>query len=408
MRLTRRQFGQSIAFAASAVACGARANEPRQPSAPAASLQPMPPLPPIDDAAYERRRDRARRLAHDAGAGVVLVTSGTANFTYLAGGDLGHSERLAALLLPVDGDPVLIAPSFEAERARRTTRVRDVRGWEESGDPYAVVRDALLRHIPDIGISPGILVEPHVEFGVAQALGRAMPAAKLLDGASAFARLRLAKEDAEIARIRAAVALTREVFDAAFARLAPGMRDEQVAGDIADAFRRRGVDGYALVQFGALSALPHAWARGDSLAPESGVLIDGGCKVDGYWSDVTRTHWFGREPAREYARIEQVVRDAQEAAITAVRPGVAAQDLDRIARGVIDRAGYGRFFTHRLGHGLGMEGHEPPYLVEGNAGPIDVGHVFTVEPGVYLPDRFGVRIEDDVVCGASGADVLSR
>jgi Xaa-Pro aminopeptidase len=130
--------------------------------------------------------------------------------------------------------------------------------------------------------------------------------------------------------------------------------------------------------------------------------------VDGYWSDVTRTRWFGRDPGPEYARVAHHLLDAQQAAIQAVRPGVAARDLDRIARGVIERAGYGRFFPHRLGHGLGLEGHEPPYLVEGNVGPIEVGHVFTVEPGVYLPDRFGVRIEDDVVCSRGGADVLSR
>jgi Xaa-Pro dipeptidase len=409
VRLSRRQFAQSIAAATGAVAC-------RSPAVPAtgglsAERAPLPPpaalpaLPPFDDGAYERRRDHARRLAVEAGANVVFTTSGTPNFVYLAGGDLGHSERLVAFLLPVDGDPVLVTPSFEAERARRTTRVRDVRGWDESGDPYAVVGDALAARR---GTPASVLVEPHVEFAVAQALGRAIPAAKLLDGAAAFARLRLAKEDAELARIRAAVAITREVFDAAFAGLAVGVRDRDVSRGIVDAFRQRGVDGYALVQFAATSALPHAVPRGDALPPGCAVLIDGGCSVDGYWSDVTRTRWFGRDAAPEFVRIEGVVRDAQQAAIDAVRPGVAAQELDRIARTRIERAGYGRYFTHRLGHGLGLEGHEAVYLVEGNTEQIDVGQVFTVEPGIYLPERFGVRIEDDIVCTSAGADVLSR
>jgi Xaa-Pro dipeptidase len=352
---------------------------------------------------YERRRYRARRLAREAGATLLFATSGTSSFAYLAGGDLGRSERLAAFLLPFDADPVLVAPSFEVERARRTTRVSDVRGWEESQDPFGVVRDAIRERA---GATASILVEPHVEFAVAQALGRAMPAAKLVDGAGAFAELRLVKEEAELARIRAAIAITREVFDAAFSQLAVGVRDKDVSRAIAEGFRRREVEGYALVQLGASSALPHGVPRGDSLAPETAVLIDGGCRVDGYWSDVTRTRWFGGDPAPEFVGVERVVREAQQAAIDAARPGAAAEDLDRIARRVIDRAGYGRFFTHRLGHGLGLDGHEPPYLVEGNARAIDVGYVFTVEPGVYLPGRFGVRTEDDVVCTARGAEVM--
>jgi Xaa-Pro aminopeptidase len=138
------------------------------------------------------------------------------------------------------------------------------------------------------------------------------------------------------------------------------------------------------------------------------VLIDGGCEVDGYWSDITRTRMFGAKPSAELAKLHAIVFDAQSAAIERVKPGVACQDIDRAARAVIDKAGYGAYFTHRLGHGLGMDGHEPAYMVEGNAQVLEPGFVFTAEPGIYLPGKFGVRIEDDVLCGPSGAIVLSQ
>jgi Xaa-Pro dipeptidase len=162
------------------------------------------------------------------------------------------------------------------------------------------------------------------------------------------------------------------------------------------------------VQFGALSALPHGRPRGDALREGMAVLIDGGCEVDGYWSDITRTQWFGGAPPAEFTKVYGVVRDAQSAAIARVRPGVAAQDIDRAARELIEKAGYGEWFTHRVGHGLGMDGHEPAYMVRGNTQALEPGFVFTIEPGIYLPDKFGVRIEDDVVCGPEGAIVLSR
>jgi Xaa-Pro dipeptidase len=253
-----------------------------------------------------------------------------------------------------------------------------------------------------------ILIEPHTEYQTALALGRALSGATLLDGTAAFERLRLHKDADELARIRRAIEVTHDVFDATFAGLRPGVRDREVSQAIADGFRRAGYSGGALVQFGALSALPQGHPHGDVLREGMVVLIDGGCEVDGYWSDITRTRFFGAEPPAEFKRVHAIVHDAQSAAIARVRPGVAAEDIDRAAREVIDKAGFGARFTHRLGHGLGMDGHEPTYLVRGNTQPLEPGFVFTVEPGIYLPDKFGVRIEDDVACGSDGAIVLSR
>lgn len=386
----------TTATAATAAGAGAGAAAAAAPSYPA--------LPPLGDGVFARRRDRLCALARQAGANLVFVTSGTTAFAYLAGGRIGRSERLIAMVIPVRGEPFLIAPAFEAERMRRETRVRDVRPWEEHEDPYAAARDG----IASAGAGARILIEPHTEYQTALALGRAVPGARLLDGTAVFEQLRLHKDDDELARIRRAIAITQDAYDAAFAGLRPGMRDRDVSAGIADAFKRAGATGYAMVQFGALSALPHGRPRGDALREGCVVLIDGGCEVDGYWSDITRTWWFGGAPPAEFTRVHGIVRAAQSAAIDRVRPGVAAQDIDRAARDVIEQAGFGAQFTHRVGHGLGMDGHEPAYLVRGNAQKLEPGFVFTVEPGIYLPDQFGVRIEDDVVCGPDGAILLSR
>jgi len=395
--------GPSAAAAAPAETSAAGTSAAAEPFAIAASGA-YPALPPLGDAVFARRHDRLRALAREAGAGLAFVTSGTTSFAYLVGGRVERSERLIALVVPVEGEPFLVAPAFEVERMRRQTRIRDIRPWQEHESPYAIARDAL-----GAARARGkILIEPHTEYQTALALGRAVAGATLLDGTPGFERLRLHKDDDELARIRRAIAVTHDVFDAAFAALRPGVRDREVATAIGDALRRVGYPGFALVQFGALSALPHGHPTGEPLRDGAVVLIDGGCEVDGYWSDITRTRVFGGAPPAEFDKVYRVVHDAQSAAIERVRPGVAAQDIDRAARDVIDRAGFGAQFTHRVGHGLGMDGHEPAYLVRGNTQRLEPGFVFTVEPGIYLPEQFGVRIEDDVMCGPDGAVVLSR
>jgi Xaa-Pro dipeptidase len=397
-RVRRRQVLAAVA------AGGAWACSNRMPAAaPPQGASRRAPLAPLSEATFARRLDRVRTLAREAGAEAAFVTSGTTSFAYLAGAPMDRSERLIALVVPAEGDPLLVAPAFELERVRRAVRVRaTLRGWEESASPFEVLRDALGQRARG-----GVLVEPHTEYATAAALARALPDTRLVDGAERFESLRVVKDDAELARIRRAVAITEDAFDEAFARLTSGVRDRDVAAGIRARFEREGVEGYALVQFGAISALPHAHPDGSALAEGTAVLVDGGCRVDGYWSDITRTRWFGGPAPDDFRRVEQVVREAQLAALARVRPGVAAQEIDREARRVIVRAGYGAFFTHRTGHGLGMDGHEPIYLVEGNTTPLVPGCVFTIEPGIYLPGRFGVRIEDDVRCGDGEGAILT-
>jgi Xaa-Pro dipeptidase len=399
----------AVATAASAPAPAAPVPAPTaSPSSPPPSpmtelIAKYPPLPPLGDATFVKRVERLRGLAREAGASEVFVSSGTTAFAYLAGSRVERSERLIALVVPVTGEPFLVAPAFEVERMKRQTRIQDVRPWEEQDNPFAVVAKG-------VGARGAhkVMIEPHTEYQAAQALGRALPGAKLVDGTSAFEHLRLYKDDDELARLRRAINVTQDIWEIAFAELRVGMRDREVSQLIGEKFRQVGYSGYALVQFGAGSALPHGHPSGTPLTEGSVVLIDGGCDVEGYQSDITRTRVFGGAPSAEFIKVHQIVHDAQSAAIERVKPGVACQEIDRAARAVIDKAGYGPYFTHRLGHGLGMDGHEPAYMVEGNTQKLEPGFVFTAEPGIYMPGKFGVRIEDDVLCGPDGAIVLSK
>jgi Xaa-Pro dipeptidase len=389
---------------------GAREARPRQgrgltfPETTFAIRTEYPPIPPLDDRTYELRRAFARSLVAKEKADIFFAGSGSANFSYLVGADFGRSERLIALVLPVDDPPIVVAPSFEVPRVRQRVRAIEVTGWEESEDPIATIRDWLARKRR---VSK-LVVEPHTEYAVAAGIGRLLPEVALHDGTKVCEDLRARKTDDEILRMRRAIEITEDAFAATFARLEAGMMEKDVARIVREEHSRRGADGGALVQFGASAALPHGGPTSAALAIETVVLLDGGCSFQGWQSDITRTRWFGRAPSARFRALYNLVHDAQTAAIAKVAPGVPAQEIDRAARGVIAAGGFAREFTHRLGHGIGMEGHEPVYMVEGNPRPLEPGFVFSVEPGIYLPGEIGIRLEDQVACGASSADVLSR
>ena len=365
------------------------------------------PIPPFDSSVYSRRLERARQLTRDAGGTLLLATSGATNFTYLVGSNYGRSERLIALLLPVSGAPVLIAPSFEVERVRRGSHIdAPVRGWEEQADPFTLVRDSI--HESGASDPSNIVVEPKTDYWTAMAVARALPDAKLIDGSGVFEQLRLVKTPEEITRMRRAIEITEDAVASTFDRLEVGMRDRDVAKMVTEEHAKRGIDGGGLVQFGAQSALPHGGTIGTKLALQTVVLIDAGGDFQGYTSDITRTRWFGDAAPARFREVYNLVHDAQDAAMARVRPGVPAQEIDRAARAVITKGGYGQYFTHRLGHGMGMDGHEPTWMVEGNTKLLEPGYVFSVEPGIYMPGMWGVRIEDDYMCTDGGGELLSR
>jgi Xaa-Pro dipeptidase len=371
----------------------------------------LPPIPPLEDDVFVRRRETARALMTSdlaAKADMLFVASGSATFTYLVGADFGRSERLIALGISA-AQMVLFAPSFEVSRIEKRARPGlKVVGWEENQDPAHVIRDVFKSTTKKTAIVV-IAIDPHTEYGIVTALGRAMPDAKLVDGSRAFEDLRVTKTADEIVRMKRAIAITEDAFVATFDQLEVGMREKDVSKIAREEQTRRGGEGgYALVQFGESAAFPHGAPTSIELKKEMVVLMDGGCTFQGWNSDVTRTRWFGEKPSPRFQHIYNVVHDAQTAAMERVKPGVPAQEIDRAAREVIARAGFGPQFTHRLGHGIGLEGHEPIYIVEGNERALRPGMVFTIEPGIYLPRELGVRIEDQVMCTESGIEILTR
>src|SRR2546421_790465 len=361
--------------------------------------------PSLSPEVFARRLDHARAELGARGLHGLIATPGT-NYEYLTGHYPGRSERLSALILPLAGAAVVVCPSFETERIKRHGAIADARGWEEQDDPYALVRDSVRRLAPRAGT---MALESSTGYQTALRLAAALSGWTFVDAAPVTERLRIVKAPEEVALIRRAIEITQGAMTATFAQLAAGMTERDVARLLSREMQQRGTEGGGLVQFGPSSALPHGGpAAAAALARETVVLIDCGCRVGGYESDITRTVWFGDSPTDEFRRVFNVVHDAQTAAIELGRPRTPCQDMDRAARRVITAAGYGPFFTHRLGHGLGMDGHEPPYLVESNALGLEPGMVFTDEPGIYQLGKFGGRIEDDCLMTENGVEGLSR
>jgi Xaa-Pro dipeptidase len=344
----------------------------------------------MDRNALEERLSRARRKLSETGADVLFVTPST-NLFYLAGISFHRSERLTAVLLPKDGEPVLITPAFEETHARAMTPIRNVVTWQETEDPFRKAAGFL-------GAARGVLcVEPSTAYDDVEKLLAHASGWAPRSGADLFAAMRMVKSNVELDAIRRAITTGLGRFQKAFASLSPGIRE----ADVSAAF-----GGENVVQFGPSAAVPHGEASQRALAKNEAVLIDAWDNPEGYYYDITRSTFFGT-PTDEYRRVWEVVHEAQGAGIDAARPGVRCSDVDAAARAVIEKAGYGPYFTHRLGHGLGIDVHEPPYMVSGNDILLEPGMTFTSEPGIYLPGKFGVRIEDDVVVTARGAESLS-
>ncbi|HQQ79179.1 MAG TPA: Xaa-Pro peptidase family protein, partial [Thermoanaerobaculia bacterium] len=328
----------------------------------------------------------------------ALVAVPSTSMAWLCGADPGRSERVMALVLRPKVPSAFVTPFFEEERVRCDAVVGRTAVWQEHEDPVRLLA-ALLTGARRIGI------EGTTDFHTASRL-RDATGARLVDAAGLFDGLRAVKSDAEKAILRDAAARMVAAIAATHARLAAGMTEREVGEVLSGELRRLGVRGGALVQFGASAALPHGGPGDARLEKGDVVLIDGGCRVRGYTSDITRTVAFG-SASDEVRKVYAAVDAAQRAAFAAFRAGAIPEDVDRSARKVIEDAGYGAFFTHRLGHGLGMDGHEAPYLVQGNRVPLALGNVCTLEPGIYLPGRLGVRIEDDVFATADGCEALS-
>lgn len=339
----------------------------------------------------------------------LLATPGV-NLAWLTGvanhATQERSERLVCLGLPVDGEPWILCPAFEGERMAESVPWARVETWEEAEDPFAKAGARL-------PAGETWALEPSTAYHDASRLGAAT-AAELVDGAALFETLRRAKTPAEIGSLRDAIDAAWEVYDEIVASLAEGDTEAEVATRIAEAFKRRSREAWSLVQFGPGSAVPHGEPGTRRLERGQVVLLDWGGWGDGFTADLTRTFWWEGEAVpdedapEDFRTILRLVRAAQEGALSMMRPGAACGDVDEAARSVIRGAGHGERFPHRLGHGLGREIHEPPYLVAGSPVELAAGDVVTVEPGIYLPGKFGVRWEDDVRVTGDGIEILSQ
>jgi Xaa-Pro dipeptidase len=339
---------------------------------------------------YLRRLETVRARFGSLPADGLYATP-SSNLYYLTGIDFHRSERLTALFLFQDQEPVVICPAFEAARLRGMSAVDRVITWEETEDPFA--KAAAL--FP--GSAGTLAVEPSTAYDDVERLLRARTGWRPVSAASLFGALRMIKSREEIEMMRHAVTVALPRFRRAFEALRPGCLESEISALFG---------GENVVQFGASSALPHGASGATPLDRDQAVLIDAWDKPDGYYYDITRSTYFGK-PTDEYRKIWSIVLDAQSAAIEKAAPGVPCSEVDAAARRVIERAGYGEYFTHRLGHGLGIDVHEPPYMVGHDRTILEPGMTFTSEPGVYLLGRFGVRIEDDIVCTDRGAESLS-
>jgi Xaa-Pro dipeptidase len=409
--LTRRDWLQ----ASGAAACGAAlwpssaAAAAEEPPAAIAALKPMTDgVAPITIEERRGRIDRAQRLMAENGLDALVVASGT-SLEYFAGAQWGLSERFFGMVLTREGDPAWVTPAFEKQRALEQIRLgTDVRAWEEHESPQALVASIL----KDRRVGAGrIGIEETMPFAFADGIAKVAPAGRIESGTPVTAACRMIKDEHEIALMRRACEITVAAHRAVFASLKEGMTQPQASGLCAEAHRQLGMRGGALVLFGADAAFPHGTTKPRPLRAGDAVLIDGGGRLHGYASDITRTGVFGAPPSERQRRIWDVVRRAQEAAFREARPGVECQAVDAAARKVIVDAGFGpdyRYFTHRLGHGIGMDGHEWTYLVRGNTTRLRPGMCFSDEPGIYVHGELGVRHEDIIVITPDGARNMTK
>ncbi|MFE0088394.1 aminopeptidase P family protein [Streptomyces sp. NPDC058991] len=354
----------------------------------------------VDD--YRARMVRAARSAAEAGLSGLLVAPGP-DLVHLTGYQPVPTERLTFLVLVEGQDPVLVVPTLEAPDAASAAggaalRLRD---WTDGKDPYAVTA-ALLEGRGRYGISDNAWAMHLL------GMQRELPGTTYTSLTRALPMLRAVKDERELARLAAAAAAADETYREILKVRFSGRRETDVAADLAGLLLRLGhsqVD-FTVVGSGPNGANPHHEAGERTIEEGDMVVLDFGGLKHGYGSDTSRTVHVG-EPTEEERRVHDIVREAQQAGYEAVRPGATCQDVDRAARAVIDDAGYGAYFVHRTGHGIGVTTHEPPYMIEGEEQPLVPGMCFSVEPGIYLPGRFGVRIEDIVTVTETGGRRLN-
>jgi Xaa-Pro dipeptidase len=360
----------------------------------------------INPEALSRRLDRASAAAEKAGVDALLMAPGS-DLKYLLGAGGGSFERLTCLVVPTGGSPVLVVPKLEAPGydAVPTGQLGvELAPWVDGEDPYALVA----AQVPGAG---RVAVSDMMAALHVLGLRAALPAAEQVLAGPIVRELRMRKDAEEIDGLRKAGAAIDRVHARMAEFLRVGRTEAQVGADIAAAIVEEGhtVAEFVIVASGPNGASPHHSLSDRVVEAGDVVVVDiGGPIAEGYCSDSTRTYVMGEPRDPDVRETYAVLRRAQQAAVDAVRPGVAAQDVDAAARSVIADAGFGEYFIHRTGHGIGLDVHEHPYIVGGNDLPLEAGMAFSVEPGIYQLGRWGARIEDIVVVTADGVEALNK
>ena len=345
-----------------------------------------------------------RLCARMAETGTDLVALGpTSHMRWLAGLDPHGDERPVMLLVSASYAGVLI-PGLNADAARQATDL-PLHEWDDAAGPEAALSDLLAAC--DLGPVLRVGLDETMRADFALRLLDALPSPRRSFASETVGHLRARKDETEVSALRGSARVNDAAASAAFEGLQEGMTELDVQAIIHAHYKAHGATPlFTIVGFGANSAFPHHHTGTTRLAHGMAVLIDTGCRLDGYPSDMTRCGWFGA-PDPEFIRVAEVVERAVQAALAAVRPGALARDVDQAARDVIAAAGYGPRFLHRTGHGLGIDVHEPPYITATSETALQLGNVFSIEPGIYLDGRFGVRLEDVVVVRENDLEVLS-
>jgi len=366
---------------------------------------------PITPAERQSRLEKARYLMQDHQLDALLVMAGT-SLRYFTGIDWFESERFMVMALPAKSAPFYVSPAFEEGRCREQItnglgdNSPDVRVWQEDQDPYPLVAQGL----KDRGLATGTIgLEETFRYVFSAGVAKAAVQAKLTSATPVTAGCRMIKSSSELALMRLASQVTLSAYEAAYHSIKDGMTKPEFEDLIAQAHTKLGFPGGGDALVGEFAAFPHGSVTPQVIREGSLILVDGGCLVEGYNSDITRTFVFGKSTAK-MNQVFEIVHNAQSTALKTARPGVECQSVDAAARKVVTDAGYGpdyKYFTHRVGHGMGLDGHEWPYLVRGNKTKLEPNMTFSDEPGIYIRGEFGVRLEDDMHITENGAELFT-
>lgn len=354
----------------------------------------------LDESIYKKRMDQVQRHIETSEADFAFLTP-SPSFQYLAGYKSQMHERLLALVIRKDEAPTIVAPAFEVSNHSSQTWIKDFLDWAEDENPYAKVAGL-------VGKNKIALLDDSLPLGVYWSLEKALEGFK--DFASVtplIDEMRIYKSEIEIELMKKAGHIIDDAVSKAFAEAQVGMTEVDVQQIVQNEIRHlEATPTFAAVQFGENSALPHASPGSRELRKGDVILMDCGCTLDGYNTDMTRVGVVG-QPKEEVRRVHSTVQKALETAMEKIKSGMACGAADGVARRVIDDAGYGEHFTHRLGHGIGLEVHEPPYVVRGSSETLQTGMCHSIEPGIYLEGKFGIRIEDIVCIREDGPELLT-